>query len=468
MSAPTIDLPTQAGAPDPLAAVATARAAFASGRTRPVAWRLRQLEGITRLVEERETEIAAALHEDLGRSAVEAWLADIAATKGEAEHARKRLRWWMRPRPQPLPLNQLPATAWIKYEPLGTVLIIGPWNYPVYLTLGPLVAAVAAGNAAVIKPSEITPATSALLTRLIPEYLDPEAVTVVEGDGAVTQQLLAQGFDHVLFTGGTDIGRKILEGAAPTLTPVTLELGGKSPVVITADADLDIAARRIAWVKLMNSGQTCIAPDYVLVERSVRDAFVTKVVDTIRAFRAEEGTAGLRIVNERQFDRLASYLESTRGEVRAGGDVDRTSLTMTPAVVVDPDPDEALMTDEIFGPILPVLTVDSVDDAIAFVNARPKPLAAYYFTRSRDVRRRLVDQISSGGVVVNHVAMHCLVPQLPFGGVGDSGTGAYHGKWGFEALSHRKSVLAKPFAPDPQFVYPPYSATALKIMRKLF
>ena len=453
---------------DPLEQVATARAAFASGRTRDVGWRLRQLEGISRLVDERETEIAAALFEDLGRSAVEAWLADIASTKAEAEYARKRLRWWMRPRPQPLPLNQLPATAWIKYEPLGTVLIIGPWNYPVYLTLSPLVAAVAAGNAAVIKPSEITPATSTLLARLIPQYLDPGAVTVVEGDGAVTQQLLAQGFDHVLFTGGTAIGRKILEGAAPTLTPVTLELGGKSPVVITADADLDIAARRIAWVKLMNSGQTCIAPDYVLVERSVRDAFVTKVVDTIRAFREEEGTAGLRIVNERQFDRLAAYLGSTRGVIHAGGVTDRDQLTITPAVVVDPDPDEPLMTDEIFGPILPVLTVDSVTDAIAFVNARPKPLAAYYFTKSRDVRKRLLDEISSGGAVVNHVAMHCLVPQLPFGGVGESGTGAYHGKWGFEALSHRKSVLSKPFAPDPQFVYPPYTATALKLMRKLF
>lgn len=453
---------------DPLEQVATARAAFASGRTRDIGWRLRQLEGITRLVEERETEIAAALFEDLGRSAVEAWLADIASTKAEAEYARKRLRWWMRPRPQPLPLNQLPATAWIKYEPLGTVLIIGPWNYPVYLTLSPLVAAVAAGNAAVVKPSEITPATSTLLARLIPQYLDPGAVTVVEGDGAVTQQLLAQGFDHVLFTGGTAIGRKILEGAAPTLTPVTLELGGKSPVVITADADLDIAARRIAWVKLMNSGQTCIAPDYVLVERSVRDAFVTKVVDTIRAFREEEGTAGLRIVNERQFDRLAAYLASTRGVIHAGGVTDRDQLTITPAVVVDPDPDEPLMTDEIFGPILPVLTVDSVTDAIVFVNARPKPLAAYYFTKARDVRKRLLDEISSGGAVVNHVAMHCLVPQLPFGGVGESGTGAYHGKWGFEALSHRKSVLSKPFAPDPQFVYPPYTATALKLMRKLF
>ena len=453
---------------DPLEQVATARAAFASGRTRDIGWRLRQLEGITRLVEERETEIAAALFEDLGRSAVEAWLADIASTKAEAEYARKRLRWWMRPRPQPLPLNQLPATAWIKYEPLGTVLIIGPWNYPVYLTLSPLVAAVAAGNAAVVKPSEITPATSTLLARLIPQYLDPGAVTVVEGDGAVTQQLLAQGFDHVLFTGGTAIGRKILEGAAPTLTPVTLELGGKSPVVITADADLDIAARRIAWVKLMNSGQTCIAPDYVLVERSVRDAFVTKVVDTIRAFREEGGTAGLRIVNERQFDRLAAYLASTRGVIHAGGVTDRDQLTITPAVVVDPDPDEPLMTDEIFGPILPVLTVDSVTDAIVFVNARPKPLAAYYFTKARDVRKRLLDEISSGGAVVNHVAMHCLVPQLPFGGVGESGTGAYHGKWGFEALSHRKSVLSKPFAPDPQFVYPPYTATALKLMRKLF
>src|SRR6202790_2486489 len=239
------------------------------GRTRCLEWRLDQLRGIERLVEEREVEIASALAEDLGRSAFESWLGEVASTKAEAVYARKRLKKWMRPRRAQLPLNQLPGRAWMQYEPLGAVLIIGPWNYPVYLSLAPLVAALAAGNCAVVKPSELAPATSAVLARLLPRYLDGDAVKVVEGDAAITQELLAAGFDHALFTGGTEIGRKIMAAAAPTLTPVTLELGGKSPVIVAADADIDVAARRIAWVKLLNSGQTCIAPDYVVADAKI-------------------------------------------------------------------------------------------------------------------------------------------------------------------------------------------------------
>jgi aldehyde dehydrogenase (NAD+) len=448
--------------------LASLRAVHASGRTRPIEWRLQQLEGIERLLAEREPEIAAALAEDLGRSAVEAWLGDVASTHGEVVHARKHLKRWMKRKKQRLPLNQLPGSGWVQYEPLGVVLVIGPWNYPVYLSLGPLIAAVAAGNCAVVKPSELAPATSALMARLIPEYVDPGAVAVVEGDGGTTQTLLSLGFDHALFTGGTEIGKKIMEGAAKTLTPVTLELGGKSPVVVTADADLDIAARRIAWVKLMNSGQTCIAPDYVLVESAVKDALVDKLVATITAFRAEEGDAGMRIVNERQFDRLAGYLVATKGTIATGGRVDRSGLTIQPTVIVDPDPDEPGMSDEIFGPILPVLSVGSVDEAIAFINARPKPLALYVFAKAKASQTTLVDRIPAGGAVINHVALHCLVPALPFGGVGASGMGAYHGEWGFQALSHRKAVLAKTFKPDLQVVYPPYSDRAKKIMRKIF
>lgn len=448
--------------------IARLRIVHASGRTRPIEWRLRQLEGIERLLVERESEIAAALAADLGRSAVEAWLGDVTSTHGEVVFALKHLKRWMRRKKQRLPLNQLPGSGWIQYEPLGVVLVIGPWNYPVYLSLAPLIAAVAAGNCAVVKPSELAPATSTLLARLIPQYVDAEAVKVVEGDGRTTQSLLALGFDHALFTGGTEVGKKIMAGAAATLTPVTLELGGKSPVIVTADADLDVVARRIAWVKLLNSGQTCIAPDYVLVDASVRDELVDKIVATVVAFRADQGGAGMRIVNERQFDRLAGYLESTRGVVVAGGETDRESLTIQPTVIVDPDPDEPSMTDEIFGPILPVLSFTSVDTAIAFVNSRPKPLALYVFARSRAIQRRLVDRIPAGGAVVNHVALHCLVPSLPFGGVGASGMGAYHGEWGFQALSHRKSVLAKTFTPDLQVVYPPYSDRAQKILRRIF
>lgn len=443
------------------------RGVFETGRTRSVRWRLDQLAGIERLCTEQEPAIAAALAEDLGRTPAEAWLGDVTSTKGEAAYARKHLRKWMRRRRQPLPLVQLPGRAWVQYDPLGVVLIIGPWNYPVYLSLGPLVAAVAAGNCAVIKPSELAPATSALLARLVPQYLDAEAIRVVEGDRQITQALLAQGFDHALFTGGTEVGRKIMAAAAPTLTPVTLELGGKSPVIVAADADLDVAARRLAWVKMLNSGQTCIAPDYVLAEASIADELVRKVIDTMAKFRSGEPDPSLPIVNQRQFDRLVSLISTTTGTVGTGGKWDVEKLRIEPTVIVDPAPTDPVMGEEIFGPILPVLRVKSTDEAIRFVNSRPKPLALYIFTASQQRGREIIDATPSGGAVINHIAMHCLVPQLPFGGVGASGMGAYHGRWGFETLSYRRAVLAKPAKPDPSLMYPPYTDRALNIMRRL-
>jgi aldehyde dehydrogenase (NAD+) len=304
---------------DSASVLADLRRVFATGRTRALEWRLEQLRGIERFVEEREAEIAAALADDLGRSPAEAWLGDVASTKGEAVYARKHLKKWMHRRRESLPLAQLPGRAWVQYDPLGVVLVIGPWNYPLYLSLAPLVAAVAAGNCAVVKPSELAPATSALLARLVPRYVDPEAVRVVEGDAAITQELLAAGFDHVLFTGGTEVGKKIMAAAAPTLTPVTLELGGKSPVIVAADADIDVAARRITWVKLLNSGQTCIAPDYVLADHRIVEELVGKIVANVRDFRSGEPDPALRIVNQRQFDRLVSLIETTDGKVVAGG-----------------------------------------------------------------------------------------------------------------------------------------------------
>jgi aldehyde dehydrogenase (NAD+) len=444
------------------------RHTFVCGHTRELSWRLEQLRGIERLCDEREPEITAALAEDLGRTPVDAWLGDIASTKAEAIYARKHLKRWMRRRRVSLPLNQLPGRGWVQYDPLGVVLIIGPWNYPLYLSLAPLVAAVAAGNCAVLKPSELAPATSTLLARLVPEYLDSAAVRVVEGDAEVTQALLAQGFDHALFTGGTEVGKKIMAAAAPTLTPVTLELGGKSPVIVTADADIDVAARRIAWVKLLNSGQTCIAPDYVLADRSIADELIDKIVTNLREFRSAETDPSLRIVNQRQFDRLVALISASDGKIAAGGGSDSSTLRIEPTVIVDPSPTDAVMADEIFGPILPVLTVDSLDSAAELVNRKPKPLALYLFTSSRTVAQALIDRIPSGGAVVNHVAMHCMVPQLPFGGVGASGMGAYHGRWGFEAMSHRRAVLAKRARPDLRLVYPPHTDRAKNIMRKVF
>ncbi|WP_301149842.1 aldehyde dehydrogenase family protein [Mycobacterium simiae] len=443
------------------------RRVFAAGRTRGLQWRLQQLRGVESLLHQNEADIARALADDLGRSSAEAWIGDVAPTAGEAAYARRNLKRWMRRKRRSMPLAQRPGKAWVQYEPVGVVLIIGPWNYPLSLCLTPLVAAVAAGNCAVIKPSELAPATSALLARLVPQYLDRQAVRVVQGDADLTQDLLAQGFDHAFFTGGTEVGKKIMAAAAATLTPVTLELGGKSPVIVTADADLDVAARRIASVKLLNSGQTCIAPDYVLAEQPVAEQLAAKIVADMRQFRSGHTDFSLPIVNQRQFDRLTSLLAATEGKLLCGGGSTPSDLSIEPTVLLDPSPIDPVMVEEIFGPILPVLSVESIHAAIDFVNTRPHPLALYVFASSERRAQSIIDRTPSGGAVINHVGMQFMVPQLPFGGIGASGMGAYHGRWGFEALSHRRAVLSKPTAFDPKLLYPPYSDRALKIVRSM-
>ncbi len=449
--------------------VARLRRTFATGRTRDLEWRKEQLRALRQLMVENETKIADALEKDLGRSPFEAWLADVASTSGECAYAAKNVGKWAKRRHRLLEMSQLPGRGWVEYEPYGTVLIIGAWNFPFALTLGPAVGAIAAGNTLVLKPSEVAPASSALMAELVPRYLDTDAIAVIEGDGAVSQELIAQGFDHLLFTGGTEIGRKVYEGAASQLTPVTLELGGKSPVIVSKDADIKVAAKRIAWTKLINSGQICIAPDYVLAEAPIRDQLIDEIQKAVAGFEAENTTGGKRIVNERHFNRLTTALAATQGKVAIGGGSDASKLNIQPTVVVDPAADEPLMTDEIFGPILPVLTVQNLDEAIEFVNARPKPLAAYLFTKAKAVRERVIKEVPAGGMVVNHLLFHFATHKLPFGGVGPSGLGAYHGKFGFEEFSHRKSVLTKPTRPDvASFIYPPYTEKAWKLARRLF
>jgi aldehyde dehydrogenase (NAD+) len=453
---------TDRGIPD---TVAQLRATFRSGRTRPVEWRLEQLDALVRLVTERESDFAEALAKDLGRGAVEAWLADLAPVTGEAKYAAKKLRTWMKSTRVKLPMSVQPGKAWYQYEPLGVVLIIGPWNYPIHLVLAPLVGALAAGNCAILKPSEHTPACSAVLAKLVPQYLDPEAVAVIEGAADSTQGLLDQALDHCFFTGGPEIGKAVMAGAAKHLTPVTLELGGKSPVIVADDAKLKVAARRIAFAKLLNSGQTCVAPDYVLVDRLVRDRFVDELNKAITSFSREPT---LPIINTRQAGRIAGLVEKAGGRTVRGGKIDADGKRAELTVIVDPDADSALMRDEIFGPVLPIVTVDSMDDAIAHVQQGPKPLALYLFSESRANETRVVNEISNGGTVVNQLMYHLLVNELPFGGVGNSGTGAYHGKWGFETFSHRKSVLRKPTWPDPSLAYPPFTKLKQMIMRKVF
>jgi aldehyde dehydrogenase (NAD+) len=448
--------------------VARVRKTYATGRTRDVEWRKQQLRALEKLVVDNEAAIADALHQDLGRKPFEAWLADIASTASEAHDAAKNVGKWTRRKHRRLEFSQLPGRGWVEYEPYGTVLVIGAWNFPFALTLGPAVGALAAGNAVVLKPSEVSPASSALMAELVPRYLDNDAVAVIEGDGAVSQELIAQGFDKLCFTGGTEIGRRVYEGAAAHLTPVTLELGGKSPVIVAADADIDVAAKRIAWTKLINSGQICIAPDYVLADASIRDQLVDRIRDAVETFEAGD-PSGKRIVNQRHFDRLVSSLAATKGKVAVGGGSNAAGIEIQATVVVDPDLDEPLMRDEIFGPILPIVTVQSLDEAIDFVNARPKPLAAYLFTRSKTVRERVIKEVTAGGMLVNHLLFQFSTTKLPFGGVGPSGMGSYHGRWGFEEFSHRKSVLTKPTRPDlTALIYPPYTEKAWKLARKLF
>jgi len=444
--------------------VAKLRATQATGRTRSLEWRLRQLKGIVRMCEEREPEMVAALTADLGRNAHDTWFTDVAGTVSEASYAIKHLTKWMKPVRTSVPLALMPGRGKYQYEPLGTVLVIGPWNYPIGLCLGPVVGAVAAGNCVVLKPSEHAPAASALLARLIPEYLDTEAVTVVEGDAGVTQLLIDQRMDHIFFTGGTETGRKVLQAAAVHLTPVTLELGGKSPLIVTKEADLEVAARRILWGKLINSGQTCIAPDYVLVEDAVKGELIKRLQSTLVEMRVGEPKEQ-QIVNGRQFDRLIDYMAENTGHVVAGGNASGQSIETT--IVVDPDPDSKLMTGEIFGPILPVLGVRDLGEAISFVNAREKPLALYIFSKNKTEQQRVMKDVPCGGMVVNHTLLHVFAPQLPFGGVGESGMGAYHGKWGFETFSHRKAMLVMRSRPDLKMMYPPYSERDKKLLRKL-
>ena len=453
--------------------VATVRKGFAAGAIAGIEARRTQLEHLRAMLEDHEADFAAALHQDLGKSAIEARVTEIGFLLNEIDHTLGRLERWLRPARVRLPLALLPGSAQVRPEPLGTVLVIAPWNYPVQLTLAPLIPALAAGNTVVLKPSEVAPATSAALARFVGEYLDPNVVQVVEGGVAETTELLAEPWDHVFYTGNGTVGRVVLRAAAEHLTPVTLELGGKSPAIVTASADLTVASRRIAWGKFTNAGQTCIAPDYVLVHESIADRLAAALVDAIRKLYGSNPRQSPdygRIVNARHVARLQALLDAGGyADVATGGTVDASARYVAPTVLTGVQPDAAVMAEEIFGPILPVLTyAGDVGAAIEFVNARPKPLALYVFASDRREAEAVVASTSAGGVTVNHTLMHVAVPDLPFGGVGPSGMGAYHGKAGFDLFTHRKPVLRKPTRPDPKIAYPPYSGWKQRVLRKLF
>jgi aldehyde dehydrogenase (NAD+) len=449
--------------------VAAVRAAFDSGRTRSLAWRHRQLDGLLQLLEVHRDELIDALHQDVGKPRPEAHFTDIGTTATDLKHLRKHVATWMKPRKAKLRLQDRPGRGRIQPEPLGVGLVISPWNYPVQLALGPLGAVFAAGNTAVFKPSELAPATAAVLARRLPEHLDPDAIAVIEGGPAVSTALLEERFDHIFFTGSTAVGRVVAQAAAKHLTPTLLELGGKSPVIVVPEVNLDITAKRLAWGKGLNAGQTCIAPDYVLVDRRHQGELVERLVSAIGQFYGSDPSTSAdlaQVVNERHAERLTKLLADHGGTVACGGEVNATTRKLAPTVIVDPDPASPLMQEEIFGPILPVLAVDDVDEAIAFVNGRPKPLALYAFTDDRSLADRVIDRTSSGGVCVNHVMFHIGPPDLPFGGVGEAGHGRYHGQAGFDALSNLKPVYTRPVHPDLSLIYPPYTKLKTKLLTR--
>ena len=448
-------------------ALATARKAFASGRTRDASWREKQLDGLVRLLEENDEALIAALHADLGKPRAEGWTTDLGTTATEISYIRKNIRKWMKSRKVRVPMVAQPGSGFIKPEPLGVILVITPWNYPISLLLNPLAAVFAAGNTAVCKPSELAPACSKLMADLIPQYVDPEAAVVVEGDVEIATELLEQKWDHIFFTGSTNVGRIVMQAAANHLTPVTLELGGKSPTIVDESADLVAAANRITWGKFLNAGQTCIAPDYVFAHENIREELVDKIKEATNEFYGSDPKTSpdyARIVSERHLNRLTGLLDD--GTVVLGGNHDAADRYLEPTILLDPSADSAIMSDEIFGPILPILSFTDLQEVIGFVNARPKPLALYIFANSDNVVDEVISQTSSGGVCVNHSLLHYGVSDLGFGGVGDSGIGRYHGKSGFDQFSNMKSVLKKRFKPELSLLYPPYTEKKEKIYRK--
>ncbi|HET9731392.1 MAG TPA: aldehyde dehydrogenase family protein [Acidimicrobiales bacterium] len=453
----------------PSQVVGRLRSSYDAGVTRSMEWRRAQLRAFLRLLDEGERELVRALGQDMGKPPIEAWTTEIGFVASEIAVMLRNLDRWARPERVRLPLVQRPGRAQIVREPLGVTLVIAPWNYPVHLLLLPMASAVAAGNAVIGKPSEITPATSAALSALAVRFLDPDAVAVVEGGVEETQELLGERFDHIFYTGNGRVATKIMEAAAQHLTPVTLELGGKSPAIVTADADVEVAARRIAWGKFLNAGQTCVAPDYVLVTPETRAPLLTALQHAVRGFFGTDPKASrdyARIVNAHHTRRLAALLDASRDQVVFGGQVDEDARYIAPTVLDDVPADAPMMREEIFGPLLPVLEVASVEAAIEFVNARPKPLALYVFCGDSAAADHVIGATSSGGVCVNHTMMQLGVPDLPFGGVGMSGMGSYHGRHGFDTFSHRRSVLVKTRWPDPPVAYPPYTQLKSWILRR--
>lgn len=442
---------------------------FHNGHTKTLEFRLEQLQKLKDAIIRYEKEIITSLNKDLRKSEFEAYGTEIGFTLDSLRYMLKNLKQWMKPEKVKTPLHQFPAKSYIMKEPYGTVLIIGPFNYPFQLIIEPLIGAIAAGNCVVLKPSESTPHVSALIKKMMRETFDEHYVRVIEGEKEITSLLIHAPFDYIFFTGSVPVGKIVMEAAAKNLVPITLELGGKSPVIVDDTANLEIAAKRIMWGKMINAGQTCIAPDYVIAHAKIKDSLIDKMKEAVTSFYGIDASKSEdygRIVNERQFDRLAEIIEKDRSKVVFGGNVLREDLYIQPTIFDKITWDDASMMDENFGPILPVLEFNHLDEAINMINDRPKPLALYVFTENKRVEDEVLSKVSFGGGCVNDTLSHVASAHLPFGGVGNSGIGAYHGKHSFEVFSHSKSILKKSTKFELGIVFPPYK-DKIKLAKKL-
>lgn len=437
--------------------VSLQRQFFQSGATKSLDFRRDQLSALKKTLLEHEEDIFEALHQDLKRPVTESFFGETLFVISELDDALRNLSKWARPQKTATPLMMHPGQSVIYTEPYGVTLIIGPWNYPFQLILAPLIGAIAAGNCAVLKPSEISEHTSALVARMLRGIFEPSYVAVVEGDKNISGSLLEERFDHIFYTGSTSIGRVVMEAAAKHLTPVTLELGGKSPCIVDRNLHMDSAVRRIVWGKFFNAGQTCVAPDYLLIRKDIRDEVISGLLSSINAFYGEnprESPDYSRIINSRHIGRLSALLGE--GRVLCGGEIEEESLYFAPTLIDEVTWESPCMQEEIFGPLLPILYYDSIEEAIDTVNRGQKPLALYLFTEDEDIQNRVINETSSGGICINDTIVHIGTSHLPFGGVGESGMGAYHGKATFDTFSHKKSVMRRSLTPDPSFRYPPY------------
>lgn len=447
---------------------------FDTGKTKSYEWRISQLEAIVKMLEEKEKEIIDALHSDLSKPRLEAYITEIVQAKSSCDEALQELKHWMKPEKVSTSITAFPSSAEIVSEPLGVVLIISTWNFPMLLSLDPVIGAISAGNAVVLKPSEVSPATSSLLANLLESYLDNSAVRVVEGAVPETTALLDQKWDKILYTGSARVGRIVMAAAAKHLTPVILELGGKCPAVVDSNVNLQVTARRIIAGKwACNSGQTCISVDYIITTKDFAPTLIAALKEELEQFFGKDLMQSKdmsRIVSPTQYARLVKLLDEDKvsDKIVLGGQRDEKKLRIAPTILLDVPQEAMVMQEEIFGPILPIITVDSIEDSFSVIKSRPKPLAAYLFTNNEQLKKDYVDKISSGGMLINDAVIHVATRGLPFGGVGESGMGCYHGKFSFDSFSHKKSVLYKTFDSDPSIRYPPYTSEKEKILRAIF